>query len=124
MGKSSIVIYIMRKIFFIPAQQIKSGGENIKWKIARCLKKRLVVINLYTGYLLFFNTCFKQQVVGMKEKFVVCESLVRIIDTPGIRIQKNSFVGSDDDRFIKKFIRKKANYVLKPGRNSMRIQQH
>src|ERR1700750_191537 len=101
MRKPAVFILLVRQVFFIPAQQVKGCGKQIKRKIAGSLKESSMIIRFKTVNLLGMDTGFKKQRGGLNEKLLFRKIMRRVIQLrPGFPL-KFACVGSNAYRFVK-----------------------
>ena len=123
MCETSVRIFFMRQVFFVAAQQIKAGSQDIEREITIGLKKGFVKIHFKTIDPLFPDISFKKQGCIVYEKFCFGTGLLRIIESGKCSSLIHGFVRRDMNRFVEQFLAEEINNILQPGCNSMSVEQ-
>src|ERR1700744_926064 len=122
----AIRILFMRKIFFIPAQEIKGGGKNVERNIAFGCKKNLLSIIEKTFDLYRMDAGFEKKgcgafggVGGGEDGEDIGDGRVGIVDARTGGSGKNGRVGGHFDpvRFVEQFVAEKIDDIAQPGGN-------
>jgi hypothetical protein len=63
-------VFLMREVFFITAQQVKTSGEQVEVQIPGGVEERLVIIQLETIDPLRMYALFEEQCNRLDQEFI------------------------------------------------------